>query len=299
MAKLINEILISQLRFARPILKRMDLDSVRKYQDILGTLGAKTLKSKVSYLKEPFDEFEAEWAIPNIEENKNVVLYLHGGSYTAGSLSYARGFGGVIANLLGSRVLCVGYRLAPEFPFPNGLDDAVNAYKRILEKYPAKNISVIGESAGGGMSFALMLKLKEESIPFPACIVALSPWTDLTFKSDSYSRNAENEPSLSEKSLKYSAQMYISGENPENPFISPVYGNLEGLPPTLLFAGTYEILEDDTKLMAEHLKKYGVQTKAHIIDGMWHVFVLFKIPEAKKALKEIKIFIGENISRNK
>ncbi|HAN20087.1 MAG: hypothetical protein A2Y15_05335 [Clostridiales bacterium GWF2_36_10] len=299
MPRIIREILISQMRLARPIFKRMELDSVRKYQDFIGTLQAKILGSKVRYLEEHFDGFKAEWAIPQKIENDNVVLYLHGGSYTAGSLTYAKGFGGVLANKLSCRVLCVGYRLAPEFPFPSGLNDAVSAYKRILEKHPAKNISFIGESAGGGMCFALCLKLKEEAVPLPACVVALSPWTDLTFTSKSYQGNSEHDPSMSEDSLRYSAKLYFGNENPKNPLISPIYGDLEGLPPCFLIAGNSEILEDDTRIMAEQLMKYGVKVKTIIAEGMWHVYVLFKIAEAKQALEEIKIFISENCLEEK
>ena len=301
MPKLISDVMMAQLRLIKPIVRNLDIESSRKYQDLLGDLGAKALKNKVEYKPEKFEHFEADLACPVMDEGDEparfAVLYLHGGSYTCGSLAYARGFGGILCADLKAEVLCVGYRLAPEHPFPRGLNDAESAYRRLLERYDPKNIAVVGESAGGGMCFSLCLKLKKDGLPQPACIVALSPWTDLTFTGRSYEKNAALDPMLSEDALRFSAGLYACGHDPADPLISPVFGDLTGLPPTLIFAGDRELLEDDSDMISRRLTECGVENTLHKVAGMWHVYVLFGIPEAKDAIEKIKRFIPEKTGK--
>jgi len=299
MPKLISEVVLSQIKLLRPIIHKLDIESIRKYQDMLGSIGSKSLARKISYEKEEFDNFEAEWAVPEDLRDDLVVLYLHGGSYTAGSLIYSKGFGGVLSELLGCRVLCVGYRLAPEYPFPNGLNDAFEAYERIRLIYKDAKIAVIGESAGGGMTFALSLLIKERGIKRPDCLVALSPWTDLSFESESYKTNADCDPVLFEDSLRFSAGLYIGSGDPEDPLISPVNGDFTDCPPTLIITGTSELLLDDSKRIENKLRSFGVDVTSLYEKGMWHVYVMFKLPESKKALNLIKKFISEKIENTK
>ncbi|MHB1315896.1 MAG: alpha/beta hydrolase [Christensenellales bacterium] len=293
MPKFFSTLLRMQIRMFKPFIRSLKMDTQRRAQDRLGRLGASVLKEKIYFQQEVFSCFQADWAIPLHERKNGAILYMHGGGYTSGCLAYARSFGGILADTTKRGTLCIEYRLAPENPFPAALDDALEAYKRILETEKAQNIILAGESAGGGLAFALVLRLKDEGYPLPGCIIAISPWTDLTMSGASYMANARKDPSLNDNWLRQSVQMYCNGDC-KNPYISPVYGDLKGLPPCLIFAGTYELLLDDAVNMAKKLRASGVLCEDHFVEGMWHAYVLFGIAEAKEALKRISGFIDEN-----
>ncbi len=295
MTSIAGSLLYKQIKLAKPLLNVMDIGDQRKWQDRLGELGAKSLKGKVEYRGEPFKLFDAEWAVPQQDSREGAILYLHGGSYTAGSLPYSKGFGGIIAEETDLRTLCVGYRLAPEHPHPAALEDALCAYRRVLESVSPKKLVVMGESAGGGLTLALLLRIKQLKLPMPACAVTLSPWCDLTCTAESYITNAERDPTLDDAALRYSARCY-AGERPLTyPLVSPYFGDLTGLPPVLIFAGTFELLMDDSRNIAEKLKAAGVESELHLADGMWHVYVLFSIPESKLAIARINSFIEQKL----
>ncbi len=284
--KLISRLVRAEIALLNPLLRRMDLKTQRKLQDALGNLGAKTMAKDVHFEAEP--DLNAEWAHHHFSESNEAILYLHGGAYTAGSLTYARAFGGVLTEHMGYSTLILGYRLAPENPWPAALEDALQAYKRMLEKYPPQNIAFVGESAGGGLCWCLALKCRELKLPMPACIVAISPWVDLTMPG----KSRKKDPTLHRETLRDCARMY-AGDNLKNPLVSPIYGDLEGLPDSLIFVGDREILESDSVRMANHLAKAGCTTELHIVKGMWHVYVLYGIPEAKKTLSRIKEYLFE------
>ncbi len=296
MPKLVSSLMHAQIMLLNPLLKRMDLKAARMLQDALGLLGATALASGVSYVEEPFEEFEAAWAVPKDQEasgSDKVVLYLHGGAYTAGCLSYAKGFGGVLAEATGLKVLCVGYRLAPEYPYPAALEDALAAYRRVLATTAPENILLAGESAGGGLCYCLCLRLKELDLPQPGRIIAMSPWTDLTMAQDRYPAEGESaDPVLSVEGLKYSASLY-AGELVDEPTVSPLYGDLAGLPASLIFVGSDEILLGDSTELARKLEEHGCGCELHVEDGMWHAYVLYGIPEAKAAIARIRDYVTE------
>lgn len=267
-----------------------DIESARKIQDRIGNLGATALSTKVRFVTQHRGLYEADFAMPHGALRTAVILYLHGGGYTAGSLGYARGFGGVLAELTHIPTLCVAYRIAPEHPYPAALDDAFAAYCHLTEKHPSRRILLVGESAGGGLCYALCLKLKNEGLPQPAGVVALSPWTDLTLSFPSHQRNAKEDPSLSTEMLELYASLY-AGDNRADPLVSPVFGQLAGLPDSLIFVGSSEILEDDSKEMANRLKAAGCRATLHVEGGGWHVYVLYATYEARQALGKIATFL--------
>lgn len=295
MASNVSKLIRRQIELAKPLLQSLDIERARRGQDALGQIGARVLRDKVVYMPEIFDNFEAEWAYPLNGPEKSVILYLHGGAYTAGYLPYAKGFGGVLANTTRRNTLCIGYRLAPEHPFPAAVDDAVEAYLRIQEMFASQPIAIVGESAGGGLSFALTLRLKEMGVEMPFCVVALSPWTDLTCSAESYKTLADVDPSLFEDTLKQSAEYYSSGDY-ENPLVSPLYGDLSNMPDSLIFVGNNEILLDDSVHMAKALEDAGSKCELHIEDEMWHAYVLYGMPESKKALRRINKFMSERLN---
>lgn len=294
MPSLLSVLARGQIRLIKPILNRMDIPTSRAFQDAMGDLEAKTMagRGRVTFEPVPIKGFEACFALPQEEKDcRRAILYLHGGAYVAGNLKYARGFAGILADKTGQRVLSAAYRLAPEHPFPAAVEDALAAYQYLLGKgWQAEHISLCGESAGGGLIFCLCHKLKQLGLPLPAALVGISPWTDLTFRGVSYRTNAKRDPSLSEEVLRCSATAYAQGQE-RNPLVSPIFGDLKGLPPSLLLAGGHELLLSDAVTMAQRLRRSGCRCDLWVEKGLWHVYVLFNTPEARKALNQIAHFL--------
>ncbi len=290
MPSMMSLVIRSQITLLNPLITKMDMGVQRKLQDALGALGSKALEGSVTYEDAAFERFGGAYATPKACAPGHAILYLHGGAYTAGSLAYARGFGGVLAQATHLRTLCVGYRLAPENPFPAALEDALDAYFLLLYHYEPENVYLVGESAGGGLCYALALKLKALGAPMPGKIVALSPWTDLAMTGDACARNRDIDPVLTREGLLYNAGLY-AGDDLKDPLVSPLYGDVSGLPPSLLFAGTNEILEDDASRLHDKLLAAGCQSTLHIEPGMWHVYPLYGVPEGREAITEIAAFL--------
>lgn len=291
MPSIVSKILRNQIRFLKPILSHMSVQADRATQDKLGELGARVLNAEVTYSPIHFPQFEAEMISPPKRVTSDVVLYLHGGGYTSGSVKYARGFGSVLSNRLSMDVLCPAYRLAPEHPFPAALEDAFSAYSYLLEQgYAGSQISLVGESAGGGLIFCLVRRLRELGMPMPARLVAISPWADLTLSGKSYSQREKKDPTLSLSQLQFYAEAY-GGADLKNPLISPVFGDFAGFPPALIFVGTDEMLLDDAISLKKKYREAGQSCCLVVQEGLWHVYVLYAVPEAKTALERIDLFI--------
>ncbi|MDA8263620.1 MAG: alpha/beta hydrolase [Actinomycetota bacterium] len=223
------------------------------------------------------------------------LLYLHGGSYSAGSITTHRSLVARICVTAGIHAYLPEYRLAPEHPFPAAVDDALAAYRHLLAKGvdPSKLI-VAGDSAGGGLTLALMLQLKELELPLPLRIVLLSPWTDLTASGGSVVERAEVDPWLEAESLKPAARIYLGDADPANPLASPLFGDLTRLPSSLILVGADEILLDDSVRLNRALVEVGAPSRLHIAEGMWHVYPAFPgMPEADRAIDEIAGFLAE------
>jgi epsilon-lactone hydrolase len=280
-----------QLRFLKPLTEKMDLKTSRAGQDALGALGASANARKLIFSTVTFGIFKARYITRRENANHKVILYLHGGAYTAGDIRYASGFGSILCARTGADVLCPAYRLAPEHRFPAALRDAVASYEYLLDEGNCpEDISFVGESAGGGLIFALALELKASGLPLPHKLVAISPWADLTFSGKSYEDNREADPTLSEDLLREYAVMY-AGDDPENPLVSPIFGDLSGLPPALIIAGGDELLLSEARALAKRIAAFGGSCKLIVEDGMWHVYPLFSCPEADDALNQIHEFL--------
>ena len=288
----LSVIVREEIRLLKPFIGRMSIQRARTFQAALGEMGAKSVAEKVVFEPVAFEGFEACFALPSEEKDgRRVILYLHGGGYVAGNLQYARGFAGILADHTSRRVLAAAYRLAPEHPFPAALDDAVSTYRYLLDSgYEPQHIAFAGESAGGGLIFCLGQKLKELELPLPAAMVALSPWTDLTFSGASYKTNAKKDPSLNEAALRSQARAYAP-EQADNPLVSPAFGDFAGFPPSLLLAGGNELLLSDAEMLAVQLVKSGCRCELVIEEGLWHVYVLFGIPEARAAMDRIAAYL--------
>lgn len=286
MPSIVSTILRGQIRLLGPFIAGASLEQARRGQDALGRLGTRAMEGSVHFHELRFSDFDAAWAIPLKGRVRRAILYLHGGAYTAGGLPYAKVFGGHLAEVTGRAVLCVGYRLAPEHPFPAALDDALEAYKEMLTRYAPSEIAFVGESAGGGLCYALCLHVKQLRLPLPGQIIAISPWTDLLMERD-VSAQAELDPLLDHTNLLSNAVYYSGGETRDNPLISPLFGDLRGLPPSLIIVGGHEMLLDDSRLMQEALERAGCECQLHVEEGLWHVYVLYGVPEAKEAVRMI------------
>ena len=187
------------------------------------------LKNVVCEEKE-FTDFKAEMILPKKKKMNGVILYLHGGGYVSGNIDYAKAFGVILSAKNGISTFCVAYRLAPENKFPAALEDALCAFIYLRKKgYEAKDIILCGESAGGGLIYALTLKLKQMGEDLPGGIIAISPWTDMTFSGASYEYNDSVDPSMTKKRLSFYADSYT--EDKKNPFVSPLFADVNGFPP--------------------------------------------------------------------
>jgi epsilon-lactone hydrolase len=221
------------------------------------------------------------------------VLYLHGGGYVTGSPALYRHFTWRIATAARARVLAIDYRLAPEHPFPAALDDAFAGCRWLLSgKADPQRTAVMGDSAGGGLTFALLLRLRDGGHVLPAAAAVLSPWTDLALASASLVRNAGSDPMLAVADTRLFAKCYLGGFDPRHPHVSPVYGNPAGLPPTLIHVGSDEILHDDAVRMAKNMRAAGCHVEIEVWPRMPHVWHLLApaLPEATKAIAHIGAF---------
>ena len=227
------------------------------------------------------------------------VLYLHGGAYRLGAPSTYRHFTWRIASAAQARVLVIDYRLAPEHPFPAALEDAVSYYCWLLaEGADPRQIAVIGDSAGGGLALALLLKLRDSGLPLPAAAVVLSPWTDLALTGASLTLNAKLDAMVHAEDVPKFAADYLAGADPRHPYASPLYGDPTGLPPTLIQVGSEEILRDDAVRMAEMMQRANCQAELQIWPRMPHVWHLFApiLPEAREAIAEIGKFVQRTLA---
>jgi len=221
------------------------------------------------------------------------ILYLHGGGFLLGWYNSHRWLVAHFANACGACALAVDYRLAPEHPFPAALDDCLAVYRSLLQggTDPGK-IIFAGDSAGGNLVLTMLLALKDTGEPLPAAGVCLSPVTDFATRAPSYQTNARTDAALPLKFIDAVGPAYLAGADPLQPLISPLYGDLRGLPPLLVQAGGAERLRDDAIRFAEKARQAGVDVTLTIYPHMWHVWQIFTpyLPEANRALREAGLF---------
>ncbi|MBQ8909667.1 MAG: alpha/beta hydrolase fold domain-containing protein [Oscillospiraceae bacterium] len=288
----------SQMALLKPLLKSCSLETMRKGQDLVGELMGAAKAGRFVLKEHKFPDFTGFWVTPKDERRQGVILYLHGGGYTCGSTDYAKGFGITLAERFGVKVFCPGYRLAPEHPFPAALEDALTAYRYLLDKgYAPSHIALCGESAGGGLCYSLCLKLRELEMEQPSCIIGISPWVDLTLGGASYQENQESDPSLTNEFLEYCVKCYA--ENREDPMISPVFAKLSEMPPSLIFAAKNELLLSDAQDLHRKLTEHGSQSRLIVKPDRWHAYVVYGIKEDQDDFNEINRFLNRYLSQEK
>ena len=236
----------------------------------------------------------AEWLRPPSAEPGRVVLYLHGGGYVIGSPRSHRHLAAAIAGAAGASALLLDYRLAPEHPFPAAVEDATSAYRWLLDQAIApERIVIAGDSAGGGLTVATLLALREARVPLPAGGVCISPWVDLTCGGASYRTMAAADPIVRRAGVEEMARAYLGATPPRTPLASPLFADLRGLPPLLIHVGSDEVLLDDAVQLAERAKAAGVDATLEIYDRMIHVWHWFlpMLDEAQTAVEAIGRFV--------
>ncbi len=318
--KAVTKFLRGQMSLMKPFLDNCSLSVARKGQEKLGRFMSIGQRDDVSFEDTTVGGLPCSMVCPRDTVSAGVILYLHGGGYAAGGLDYAKGFASVLAAKCGIRVFCAAYRLAPEHIFPAALEDAVEGYRHLLSHgYDASQILLCGESAGGGLCYSLCLKLKEKGWQLPGGILAISPWTDLTLSGASYEKNEDADPYMTKARLKYYADCYVYGakkqgkncypiteSDPEadrkaksDPLLSPLFGDLSRMPPSLIFAGGDEVMLDDAAELHKKLLSAGCRSELVVTPGMWHGYVLLNLKEHQGDFDQIRRFVHSHIPHQK
>jgi acetyl esterase/lipase len=240
---------------------------------------------------------DAEWVCaPGVADDR-FVLYLHGGGYVIGSIKTHRDLMGRISRAAKAKVLGLNYRLAPEHPFPAAVEDAVAGYKWLLtQSAKPSRIAIAGDSAGGGLTAATLVAIKDQKLPTPAAGVLISPWADMEGIGESMKTRAKADPVVQKEGLLGMAQAYLQGKDARSPLAAPIYADLKGLPPLLIQVGDAETLLDDSNRLNDRAKAAGVQTKLEVWPEMIHVWQLFAsfLPEGQQAIEGIGKFVIEH-----
>ncbi|HLG46824.1 MAG TPA: alpha/beta hydrolase [Reyranella sp.] len=282
--------LITLLR-SRPAPATQDVTEARARFEKMGAfLGAPDAKCE----KVDVDGVPAEWVSARGVDAGRAVLYLHGGGYAIGSLNTHRRLAFDISAASGARVLLLDYRLAPEHPFPAAVDDAAKAWRWLLKQGLAANkLAIAGDSAGGGLTIATLVNLRDQKLGLPACAVAISPWVDLEGVGTSMTARSAQDPMVQKAGLTWMADMYLGGKDARAPLAAPLHADLKGLPPILVQVGTAETLLDDATRIAERLHSAGGDVKLSVWPNMLHVFPLFApiLSEGRDGCLEIGQFM--------
>ncbi|MBI1736817.1 MAG: alpha/beta hydrolase [Candidatus Rokubacteria bacterium] len=236
-----------------------------------------------------------EWVTAACSD-RGVVLYFHGGGYVAGSPATDRPITAALARLAGRRVFSLDYRLAPEHRFPAAVDDAIGAYRWLLGHGVApRALALAGQSAGGGLVLATLLRLRDEGVPLPAAAVCISPWTDLAGTGASLHGNDGRCATFRPGNIADFARAYVGDGAPLSPYASPVLADFHGLPPVLFHVGSIELLLDDARRVHEKILRAGGASRLEVFDGLFHSWHMMDgvVPEARAALERAAAFVNE------
>ncbi len=268
-----------------------DLERQRQGHELLGRMISPT--QGLSW--EPFEHngLPMAWVRPERGCDPNrVVLYCHGGGYTAGTLQYSRILASKAAQVTGHAVLCFAYRLAPEHPYPAAVEDALCAWDYLMHQgYGARDTALLGDSAGGNLALVLTLRLREMGRRLPRRLVLFSPWTDMTCTGESYAICRELDPMLTPNYIHAVRQAYADGQNLRDGHLSPLFADLTGFPPTLIQVGSHEILRSDSTRLRRKLLEAGVLCRLEEWENLWHVFQMFPIKKAEQAMERAGQFL--------
>jgi epsilon-lactone hydrolase len=239
------------------------------------------------------------WAVPKKAASGPVLLCIHGGGFVSGSIYSHRKMFAHIAKAVGARALIVGYHLLPEGHFPVPVDDVVQAYRWLLEQGTnAKDIVLIGDSVGGWLTIAAQLRARELGLPLPAAAVPLSPSVDLEVNGESMRTNAGKDALFNQAWIKQLVGDFLGETSPRDPTANPLYADLAGLGPLYIQVGDQELLLDDSRMLAEHARRSGVEVRLDIFEGQQHTFQMAagRAPEADDAIARIAEWVRATVA---
>jgi len=279
-----------------------DIDARRKLIEQYFCVHPSTSEIQGQWYPVKAGHIDMEWVVADGADPNRRILYMHGGSWISGSPAGYRAFLSRVSQASGAAVLAVDYRLAPENKFPAGLEDCTQAYQWMRQngpngKGPVSSAYLMGDSAGGNLALASLLKIKDTKLPLPEAVIALSPATDFTAGSPSLDSRASVDPIINPAVLPALIPVYLGKDtDPTNPYASPLFGDYRGMPPILLQVGDSEVLLDDSKRLAKHADKQGCDVTVEVWDGMPHVFQGFApfLPQATEAIAKIEKFIRQH-----
>ena len=291
-----NQNLMQLIKRVHGLVENTDIEKHRQSQNHIGALLGNS--KEITYTEVTMDGIHGEWASVNrAHMKKYVILYCHGGGYSTGSCLYGRTLTAKLASTTSMDVLSFDYRLAPENPYPAALEDAEKVWNYLmLLGYGARDIILTGDSAGGNLALALTLKLKADGRLLPRGLVLMSPWTDLTSSGESHKTRADVDPVLDKAYIDRMIAAYIgetgkAGQELENPYISPLFGDFTGFPPVYIQVGDNEILLSDSVELHKKLVEANVSVRLDCFDGMWHVFQMSPFKTAYEAMDKNAEFI--------
>lgn len=295
-ARLINRLLrLTTKPVWRP---GLDITEVRahtaKMDALLGRQAAPIAMESVEIAGVP-----ATWFGERALSQRGTLLYLHGGAWCLHLPWIYRRFATQLSHQTGMRVLLPEYRLAPEHPFPAGIDDCFAVYRWLVDQgYPDRPLALAGDSAGGSLSLVTMMRARDALLPMPDCAALLSPSTDLTISGPSAKYNAQADPMFATAAGDLLPEVYCPGQDRQNPLLSPLFGNWNGLPPLLFHAGSTEMLLDDSVRAHDRARQAGVDAEIGVWLEVPHVFHVFSwLPEAKTAVRAVAEFIRDRSMR--
>lgn len=270
----------------------IDLNKIRRLWDFFGGIMITAFGVRID--RDEINGLRAEWLTPKNHMDGKLLLYLHGGGYVVGGCDMHRQMVSHIARAGRIRTLLPEYRLSPEHKFPAAIDDAVGVYRSLLDTgLRPQDIVFAGDSAGGGLSVGTLLALRDAGDPLPAAVVLLSPFLDATGSGASIKTRAEQDPWFHEKDLRVVADYYCEEHQRRFPQVSPVFADIEGLPPMFIQVGDDEILLSDSERIADECVAAGIDVELQVWPEMWHVFQMFigQMPESRKAIDKIGAYI--------
>jgi len=245
---------------------------------------------------------DCEWLVPEGCDDAPVIFYLHGGAYIMGSPATHRRLASFIASSAGMRAVLPDYRLAPEHRYPAQLEDSLTVWRSLIRGgFDAAAMAIGGDSAGGNLSMATMLALRDAGEALPAACVLISPWLDLAGEGDSHRTRSGYDPWFRPEKMPALVANFCDGSQIGDPMVSPVLADAGGLPPTLIQVGDHEILLSDSTVLADNIREAGGRVDLHIWPDMWHVFQYFigQMPESRKAIDDIGRFLRSEFSTDR
>lgn len=269
-----------------------DIDEARAFYDEWGT----PVADDVEVREQQVGGVTAFLHVPPASDPSRIGLYLHGGGYVFGSQASHGSLAAEAARAAGFPMLHLQYRRAPEHPYPAALEDAVSGYAALVAEYPPEQVVIIGDSAGGGLVFGMLMAARDRGLPMPRAAACISPWVDLAATGETFRTLAEDDPMLTTSTVAQVTESYLAGAAPQDtPYASPLYGEAHGFPPVLIQVGEREMLRSDAERFAAKLADAGSQVTLEVWPGMVHVWHLHhtRLTKAREALARMGRFLSD------